>query len=88
MTLTFVLVILVVAVAGGLAVWVRWKRGPGEKRSQVWCPVFQQQARIVAVQISAELSPPDAKLPFFELRKCSLFEKRVPNCRAECLRQP
>lgn len=64
------------------------KKAPGEKRSEVWCPVFQRQAEIVAVRISAELTPPETTLPFFELKKCSLFVERVPNCRGECLRRP
>lgn len=87
MTLTFVLIVLAVALAWGLAAWVLWKWAPGERRMQVWCPVFQKEAKIVALQVDAESAPPGASFPLFEVKNCSLFKGRAVNCVGECLRR-
>jgi hypothetical protein len=88
MTLALLLIILAVAVAWALAAWAMWKWAPGEKRMKVWCPVFQREAKIVAIEGEAESAPPGVTLPFFQLKECSLFKGRVVNCRTECLRRP
>jgi len=42
MTFDLVLAVMVVLAACGIATWMIWKWGPGERNRRVWCPVYKK----------------------------------------------
>jgi len=87
MTFDLVLAVMVVLAACGIATWMIWKWGPGERNRRVWCPVYKKHARIVALQREAEFIPSYAGLQIFDVKKCSLMKDGPLDCRKECLQQ-
>jgi hypothetical protein len=87
-TVNFVIVVVAVLAAWAIASWAIWKWSPGERTWTVWCPVYQKEAKIVALQREADFVPSCAVLQVFDVKRCSLFKGMPVNCRKECLQQP
>jgi hypothetical protein len=88
MTFDFVLTLAVISAACGIAGWMIWRWGPGERTWRVWCPVHKKEAKIVAIQREAEFVPSYAGLQVYDVKRCSLFEGRPVTCEKECLKRP
>ena len=63
-----------------------WKLASRNKGKKVWCPIFQRESQVVAIQGQSREGASGASLPGFELKDCVLFKGRLINCAAECLR--